>query len=229
MFISPRALGDASAGPATAELLALARDRGAQRVTLLSAVTVEDGGGHKRFADTFKAVEDAAKASGLPWTILRCTDFAANSLAWAPQILATGVVRGAYGNAATSTVHEHDVAAVSARALLDPAHAGHCYILSGLQSLTQRDKVRIIGETIGKQLTWEEISAEQVRQTMISQGVPEEIPDRLLGYLADRVQQPGPSSTAVEQILGRPPLSFAEWAAEHTAAFCDRNHKDAQG
>jgi uncharacterized protein YbjT (DUF2867 family) len=81
VFISPRALGDASAGPATAELLALARERGAQRVTLLSAVTVEYGGGHERFADTFKAVEDAAKASSLPWTILRCTDFAANSLA----------------------------------------------------------------------------------------------------------------------------------------------------
>jgi hypothetical protein len=54
---------------------------------------------------------------------------------------------------------------------------------------------------------------------MIAQGLPEEVPDRLLGYLADCVHRPGPSSPAVEQILGRPARTFAEWAAEHAAAF----------
>ena len=113
VFISPRALGDATAGAATAELLKLAAEQGAQRVVLLSAVTVQDGGGEKRFADAFKAVEDAAKASGLPWTILRCAEFASNNLMWAPQIRATGKVKGAYGDAANSTIHERDIAAVA--------------------------------------------------------------------------------------------------------------------
>jgi nucleoside-diphosphate-sugar epimerase len=47
----------------------------------------------------------------------------------------------------------------------------------------------------------------------------------LLGYLADRVERPGPSSTAVEQILGRPARSFAEWAAEHSAVFGQAAHR----
>jgi len=38
-------------------------------------------------------------------------------------------------------------------------------------------------------------------------------------YLADCVQQPGPSSDTVEEILGRPALTFAEWAGEHSADF----------
>lgn len=80
VFLSPRAVGDA-----TAELLSLAAEQGVQRVVALSAVTVEYGGGYQRFAERFKAVEDAAKASGLGWTILRCADFAANTLVWAPQ------------------------------------------------------------------------------------------------------------------------------------------------
>src|SRR5579859_6935930 len=42
VFISPRALGDGIAGAATAELLKLAAEQGAQRVVLLSAVTVQD-------------------------------------------------------------------------------------------------------------------------------------------------------------------------------------------
>src|SRR5438270_5938866 len=101
VFISPRALGDATAGAATVELLKLAAKQGARRVVVLSAVTVEYGGGYQRFADAFRAVEDAASASGLPWTFLRSTDYASNSLAWVPQIRANGIVRGAYGDGAT--------------------------------------------------------------------------------------------------------------------------------
>ena len=219
VFISPRALGDATAGAATAELLKLSAEQGAQRVVLLSALTVQYGGGEKHFADAFKAVEDAAKASGLPWTILRSAEYASNNLMWAPQFRSTGIVRGAYGDAANSTIHERDIAAVSARALLDAAHAGHTYVLTGPQSLSQRDKVRLIGEAIGREVLWEEISPQQVREAMLAQGLPVEIPDRLLGYLASRVGQPGPSSTDVEQVLGRPALTFAQWAAEHAAAF----------
>lgn len=40
ILISPRALGDATAGAATAELLALAAKQGAPRVVVLSAATV---------------------------------------------------------------------------------------------------------------------------------------------------------------------------------------------
>ncbi len=60
VFLAPRALGDTPA-----QLLALAAEQGVQRAVLLSGVTVEHGGGHRRFADQFKAVEDAVKASGL--------------------------------------------------------------------------------------------------------------------------------------------------------------------
>jgi uncharacterized protein YbjT (DUF2867 family) len=219
VLISPRALGDTTAGAATAELLDLAAEQGVERAVALSAVTVQYPAGYRRFADAFKAVEDAVKASRLPWTLLRSADYAANTLAWAPQIRLASVVRGAYGDAATSTIHERDVAAVAAQALVDPAHAGHSYVLTGPQSLTQRDKVRLIGEAIGKELSFEELPPEQLRQAMLAQGLPEDVPDRLLGSLADYAKQPGPSSDTVEQVLGRPALTFAEWAAEHAAAF----------
>ena len=63
------------------------------------------------------------------------------------------------------------------------------------------------------------LALEQVRQAMLAQGLPEDVPDRLLGSLADYAKQPGPSSDTVEQVLGRPARSFAEWAAEHAASF----------
>ena len=149
VLLSPRAVGHGAA-----ELLSLVREHGGRRVVLLSAVTVRYPAGEARFAGDFKAAEDVVKACGLDWTILRCADFDANALAWAPQIRQGGVVRGAYGDAATSSIHERDIAAVAASALASPAHAGHSYLLTGPQSLTQRDKVRLIGEAVGKELSF---------------------------------------------------------------------------
>ena len=214
VFLNPATLGNSIAG-----LLSLAVEQGVQRVVLLSSVTVEYGGGYRRFAERFKAAEDAIKASGLQWTFLRSAQYATNTLAWAPQIRSTGIVRGAYGDAAFSPIHPLDVAAVGVRALVNSAHAGRSYALTGPQSLTQRDQVRLIGEAIRMELSFEEISPEQVRQAMIAQGVPEDVPDRMLGYLAECARQPGPSTTAVEKVLGRPALTFAEWAADHASAF----------
>ena len=214
VLLSPRAVGHGAA-----ELLSLAGEQGARRVVLLSAVTVQYPAGEARFAGAFKAAEDVVKGCGLDWTLLRCADFAANALAWAPQIRQAGVVRGAYGDAATSSIHERDIAAIAALALASPAHAGHSYVLTGPQSLTQRDKVRLIGEAIGTELSFQEISPQQVRRAMITQGLPEEIPDRLLGSLAHYARRPGPSSGTVQQVLGRPALTFAQWAAGHAPAF----------
>jgi uncharacterized protein YbjT (DUF2867 family) len=56
----------------------------------------------------------------------------------------------------------------------------------------------------------------------LAQGLPEEIPDRLLGSLADYARQPGPTTDTVRELLGRPALTFAEWAAENAAAFTSR-------
>lgn len=52
---------------------------------------------------------------------------------------------------------------------------------------------------------------------MIARGVPEDVPDRMFGYLAECLKQSGPSTAAVEQVLGRLALTFAEWAAGYAA------------
>ena len=214
IFLNPLAVGDGAP-----ELLSLAADAGVQRVVVLSATTVEYPVGYRRFADAFRAIEDAARASGLQWTLLRCADFDANAMIWAPQVRSGDSVHGVYGDAATSPIHEWDIAAVGARALVDAAHAGRSYLLTGPQALTQPDKVRLIGEAVGRDLTWVEISPDQLRETLLAQGVPPDVPERLIGSLSDYAKHPGPSSSAVEDVLGRPARTFAEWAAGHAAAF----------
>ncbi|WP_280239028.1 NAD(P)H-binding protein [Nocardia abscessus] len=201
------------------EILSAAADHGARRVVVISASTIEYPAGELRFMAGFRALEAAAEASGLAWTSLRCADFDANTLAWVPQLRAGDVVRGAYGKAATSPIHERDIAAVAVRALTEDGHAGRHYLLTGPESLTQYDKVRIVGELTGRDLSFLELTADQVRAGMRAQGLPDEVPARLLGSLSDYARLPGPTTGTVAELLGRPALDFATWAAEHAAAF----------
>lgn len=212
--ISPRATG-----PGLGDLLKLTAGQGVRRVVLLSATTVEHPAGEARFAAQFKLAEDLVTGSGLDWTVLRLADFAANALAWAPQLRAGDVVRGAYGKAATSPIHETDIAAVAVQALRSSAHAGKVYTLTGPQSLDQYEKVRLIGAATGRTLSFQELPPEQVRQGMLAQGLPEEVPARLLGSLADYAARSGPTTTTVQDLLGRPALTFADWADDNAFAF----------
>ncbi|MFE1944877.1 NAD(P)H-binding protein [Streptomyces massasporeus] len=213
--ISPRATG-AGLG----ELLRLAAERGVRRAVLLSATTVEYPAGEARFAARFNQAEELVRSSGLDWTILRLADFAANALAWAPQIRGGDVVRGAYARAATSPLHETDIAGVAVRALRGSLGMGAAiHTLTGPQSLDQVEKVRLIGAVLGRTLSFQELPPEQVRQGMLAQGLPEEIPARLLGSLADYAERPGPTTSTVEDLLGRPALTFADWAHDNAPAF----------
>lgn len=214
ILISPRAVNQG-----LGELLREAKTRGVRRAVLISAITVEYGGGYARFAAAFKAAEEAVADSGLDHTFLRCAQFDGNAMIWARQIQHRGEVRCALGEARTSPLHERDIAAVAAMALTDPAHAGRSYALTGPESVSQREQVAAIGEALGRDIPWTEVTTEQATEAMTAHGVPAEIPQRMYGYLAACVERPGPTTGVLAGLLGREPSTFADWAAEHVSAF----------
>src|SRR6185503_4097115 len=106
-------------------------------------------------------IERLIKTSGLDWTFLRPGMFSANARSWwAPQIRAGDVVRWPYADAPTAPIHEDDLAMVAVKALIENGHERAEYVLTGPESLTQREQVEIIGEVIGRRLHFEEISPE---------------------------------------------------------------------
>ncbi|XVQ90272.1 NmrA family NAD(P)-binding protein [Microbispora siamensis] len=163
-------------------------------------------------------VERAVAASGLPWTFVRPDAFMTNDLAWAPQIAGGGVVREVYGDAALAPVDPRDIAAVAVRALLD-RRAGEAYVLTGQQSLTQIERARIIAETIGRPVRFEEVPREQAKEQMPRHGAPEPVVDDLLDGLAAREGRTAEISPAVEEVTGRPAFTYAQWVAHNAAAF----------
>jgi uncharacterized protein YbjT (DUF2867 family) len=193
----------------------------ARRIVYLSASTVpEDPSEATSSIIRFHAeIEQLIERSGLEWTFLRAGGFATNTLGWAGQIRDEGIVRWPYGAAARSLIHERDIAAVAVRALTEDGHTGAKYVLTGPQTLTQSEQVRIIGEAIGREVRWEDVEPAAAREQMVAMGWPAEAADGALGAWAEMVTHPEPVTSTVPDITGAPAHTFREWATDHAAAF----------
>jgi uncharacterized protein YbjT (DUF2867 family) len=109
-------------------------------------------------------IERNIAEAGLESTIIRPGMFASNALFWwAPAIRGGNVVRWPYGAAETAPVDERDVAAVAARTLYQNGYAGGDYVLTGPESLSQAEQVRIIGDVLGHRITFEELTPDEFR------------------------------------------------------------------
>jgi uncharacterized protein YbjT (DUF2867 family) len=164
-------------------------------------------------------LEQLVETSGLQWTFLRPHVFALNCVHWwAPQIRNGDGVRWFHGDAATAPIHERDIAAVAVRAICGDGHAGKEYVITGPESLTQREQVRIIGEVIGRPLRFEEVPHDAARQELLAMW-PAAIADMLLDAYAAAVGRPSHVTTTVADVTGTPARTFREWAVDHAAEF----------
>jgi uncharacterized protein YbjT (DUF2867 family) len=162
-------------------------------------------------------VERLIEASGLQWTFLRPGMFAANALYWwAPQIRAGDVVRWPYAAAPTAPIDERDIAAVAVRALLEDGHDGAEYVMTGPQSLEQREQVITIGDVIGRPLRYEELSPEEAQREL---SAPPPVITMLLNAWAAALGQPALVTSTVEEITGIPARTFRAWVTDHAEEF----------
>lgn len=220
----PEALADVRtvflyAHPATAtEFAAAARKAGVEHVVLLSSGSVlAADAATNPIAAQHRAAERALDDAGLGRTFVRPGYFATNSLRWR-SIRTDRVLRTAFPDAITAPVHERDIAAVAVHALLDePRNAA--YPVLGAGPVTIRDQVAAIAEALGEPVRLAEIDVDTYRADLLTQ-LPGPIVDRLLQAGGSVPQLPAEVAVdAVPGLLGRPALTFADWARDHAADF----------
>ncbi|MFE2227858.1 SDR family oxidoreductase [Streptomyces kronopolitis] len=197
---------------------------GVRRIVLNSsmAVTGTPADDTNHIARMHAAAERTVRASGLEWTFVRGSNYSANTLAWAPSIRASGVVRDAHPGAQGSPVHEADLADVAAVALLDRggAHQGQAYLVTGPEVLTIAQQVAEIGRATGRETRVEQISEEAAAESMAGPHFPLEAARQLVALFGTMVDAPTfPVSDAVPRVTGHPGRTYAEWARDHAADF----------
>jgi uncharacterized protein YbjT (DUF2867 family) len=211
-----------TAPPATAPAVVARLATRARRVVFLSAPHRTP---HPFFqqpnpmATLYAEIERLIAAAGLESTILRPGMFASNALLWwAPTIRANHVVRWPYAAAETAPVDDRDVAAVAARTLYQDGHAGGDYVLTGPESLSQREQVRVIGDVLGREIAFEELSPDEFRRDTEATW-PRPIVDMLLAAWGATMGKPAFISSTVFDILGSPARPFRQWVADHADGF----------
>jgi uncharacterized protein YbjT (DUF2867 family) len=199
-------------------LLADARRARVERVVLQSSSAVPSGDTSNAVARYHILSERAVSDSGLAWTFLQPNSFMSNTLQWIPQLRAGDVVRAPFADVRVATIDPHDVAAVSARALTSSDHEGRSYRLSGPDSLLPADRVRVLGEVLGRELRFEGQSDVEAREEMLA-SMPAEYVDAFFSFFAEGKLDESEVRDTVERVTGRRPRSFEQWASAHADAF----------
>jgi uncharacterized protein YbjT (DUF2867 family) len=199
-------------------LLARAREAGVRHVVLMS-------GGSAALEDLDNAVsrymtlsERALRESGLPWTILRPRSFMSNAFRWLPQLEAGDVVRVPFADVPVAAIDPYDIAAVAAHALVNGGHEDRIYELTGPRALLPADQVAILGQVLGRDLRCEGLANSEARAEMEA-GMPVEYVDAFFQFFVDGTLDESEVHPTVQDVLGRPPRTFEEWAHAHADAF----------
>ncbi|WP_328535817.1 NAD(P)H-binding protein [Streptomyces sp. NBC_00344] len=200
------------------ETLRRIREAGVERVVLLSSSSVPGGDLSNAVARYMIESETAVRESGLPWTFLRPAGFMSNTLRWIPQLRNGDTVRDAFPGVRVANIDPYDIAAVAALALTGSDHEGHAYALSGPDSLLPGDRLRILGESLGRELHFDGLSDDEARAEMSAQ-MPQEYVDAFFSFYAEGTLDESPVLPAVAELTGRTPRSFRQWAETHAGAF----------
>jgi uncharacterized protein YbjT (DUF2867 family) len=200
------------------ETLAELRRAAVERVVLLSASSVLSTDEDNAVSAYHRASEAAVRESGLAWTFLRPHSFMSNTLRWLDQLRAGDVVREAFAAVAVATIDPGDIGAVAAAALTGDGHAGQAYRLTGPEALRPADRARILGAALGRDLRFEPIPDDVAREEM-SAAMPPEYVHAFFRFFVDGTLDESPVLPTVQEVLGLPPRTFAQWAEAHAGAF----------
>jgi uncharacterized protein YbjT (DUF2867 family) len=199
-------------------ILDVAKACGVGRVVLLSSQGVATRPRSSSHGGVGRTIEDAVRQAGMDWTILRPGGFDSNAYAWVESVRALRAIAAPFGDVGLPTVDPADIAEVAAAALREDGYAGQVYELTGPALSTPREQAEAIGDALGEPIRFIEQTRDEAHALML-QFMPEPVVETTLAILGEPTPAEQRISPDVEQVLGRPPRTFAEWAVRNIAAF----------
>ena len=186
----------------------MAKEAGVRHVVLLSG----------RNETEAERAEDVVKASGLPWTIVRCAFFSQNfdEGAWLDEVLA-GAVSLPVDDAQEPFVDAEDIADVVVAALTDDRHVGRLYELTGPRLLSFRDAVAEIGKAAGRDIAFASVPIDEYTAMLSEHGLPQDFIWLLNHLFTEVLGSKAQLADGVQRALGREPKDFADYAREAAA------------
>jgi NAD(P)H dehydrogenase (quinone) len=171
------------------------------------------------FAPDHLGTENAIKASGLAFTILRNAWYAENLLHSLPAAFASGNWYTASGDGVTPYVAHDDCARAAAAALSKPA-ANETFNITGPELLTPDQVAAIAREVVGKPLGVVKVTDAQLTEGLKHAGLPDFLIPTFVSFdTATRNGDFNLISDDVEKLTGRKPAPIKAFFEANKAAF----------
>jgi len=158
--------------------------------------------------------------SGLDYTIVRASWFNQNfSENFILEPILDGFVALPQAEVKIPFVDADDIAEVAVKALLDNTHNGNIYQLTGSETLTFKEAIAMISETIRRPITFVPITVQEYGDGMRKANLLEDFV-WLIEYLFTEVlgnPKNAEITNDIEKVLGRKPIRFEEYVANAAA------------
>ena len=200
-----------------------AKKNGVQYIVKLSVMKADAEPGFT-VGRLHRKAEKIIEESGIPYTFLRPTSFMQNFVNFYSQTIRTKNEFYLHaGDVKFSFVDVRDIAAVAVNLLTKNGsqHENKAYVLSGQEALSYNQAAEILSKETGKKISYIDIPEEDARKGLKQIGFEDWLIDAVMegfnyfitgGYGSQ-------TTTVVEQITGRKPISFAQIAKDYAEFF----------
>lgn len=162
-------------------------------------------------APEHRATEEAIRASGIPFTILRnnwYTENYCNDLAYAKE---SGIIAAAVQAGKVASASRTDYAEAAARVLAGGGHQGKTYELSGSRAWDFTELAQVASEVLGRTVVFKSLGVKERKAGLLAAGLDEGTADFVLAL--DLGTEEGTLSQVshdLEHLLTRKPRSLKE-------------------
>jgi uncharacterized protein YbjT (DUF2867 family) len=172
-----------------------------------------------------RKAEKIIEESGIPYTFLRPNEFMQNFINFhGHSIKNNNAFYLPLENAKVSVVDVRDIAAVAVKTLTENGdnnrHNNKAYLITGPEALFYSQMAELLSNATGKKVSYVSISEEEARVAMKETGMD----DWLINTISElsnyfKKGYASQVSSAVEDITGKKPLSFSQFANDYAQLF----------
>ena len=166
-------------------------------------------------------VEEAVKASGIPWTILRPHYYMQNLLSSASSVASDSALYMNMGKGRVGTIDGRDVGVFAAKVIEHPdRHVGKIYNPTGPESIDMAAAAETLSRVLGKQVNYVALPQDAAQQVMLGLGLSRWFVGNVVDY--GRVYSDGWgdfTTSDFKDITGQEARTFKQFATDFAPAF----------
>ena len=165
--------------------------------------------------------EKIIQESGIPYTFLRPSAFMQNFVTqFGNTIRMQNIFYVPAGDAKMSFVDTRDIADISSKILtsngVSQQYVNKSYDITGSDALSYNQAAETLSSEVGKKISYVDVTEEDARKGMKQMGADDWFIDVMLElFRITRAGYGSQTTTAVEHIMGRKPISFAQFAKDY--------------